>query len=256
MERIRRSMERLFSAVTFAEHGDHDTARAMMRGDRRIVLAVTPEHPSPLALSYAVNAAQRNDARLDIVVLASTGRANARHEAVLSDEDRETISRASVPFRMIPGSGTVRETLMQHARREKNILFFVADPAVLAAAGGSAFPARADRLAEDLGRPLVQVEAFGKKQDRRSERERAVIKEARRKRPVGKMLVTGIVSTALYAALLANQDVLNSTFGKGGMYAFLPIAMAFLFSFIHGSFTGHFWTVLGIEAAKKKKEVQ
>ena len=77
-----------------------------------------------------------------------------------------------------------------------------------------------------------------------------------RKKPVGKMLVTGIISIALYAALLANQDVLNSTFGKGGMYAFLPIAMAFVFSFFHGAFTGHFWSVLGIEAAKKKKEVK
>jgi F0F1-type ATP synthase assembly protein I len=77
-----------------------------------------------------------------------------------------------------------------------------------------------------------------------------------KRKPVGKLLVTGIISVALYAALLANQDVINSTFGRGGLYAFLPIAMAFVFSFIHGTFTGHFWTVLGIEAAKKKKEVK
>jgi F0F1-type ATP synthase assembly protein I len=77
-----------------------------------------------------------------------------------------------------------------------------------------------------------------------------------KKKPVGKLLVTGIVSIILYAALLTNQDLINSTFGKGGMYAFLPIAMAFVFSFVHGSFTGNFWTVLGIEAAKKKKEVK
>jgi hypothetical protein len=44
--------------------------------------------------------------------------------------------------------------------------------------------------------------------------------------------------------------------GKGGMYAFLPIVTAFVFSYIHGTFTGHFWTVLGIEAARKKKEVK
>jgi hypothetical protein len=40
------------------------------------------------------------------------------------------------------------------------------------------------------------------------------------------------------------------------MYAFLPIITAFLFSIVHGSFTGNFWTLLGIEAAKKKKEVK
>jgi hypothetical protein len=77
-----------------------------------------------------------------------------------------------------------------------------------------------------------------------------------KKKPVGKMLVTGALSIALYAVLLTNQDLVNSTFGKGGMYALLPIVTAFVFSFIHGAFTGDFWTVLGIEAARKKKEVK
>jgi len=77
-----------------------------------------------------------------------------------------------------------------------------------------------------------------------------------RKKPVAALIVTGIISIALYATLLLKQDFLNGTFGKGGWYAFLPIITAFVFSFIHGQFTGHFWTVLGIEAAKKKKEVK
>lgn len=77
-----------------------------------------------------------------------------------------------------------------------------------------------------------------------------------RKKPYGKMIVAGIVSVALYAVLLMNQDFLNDHFGRGGLYAMLPIAVAFIFSFVHGSFTGSFWTVLGIEAAKKKKEVK
>jgi hypothetical protein len=77
-----------------------------------------------------------------------------------------------------------------------------------------------------------------------------------KKKPVGKMIVMGILSIALYAALLSNQDMVNSVFGKGGWYALLPIVTAFVFSFIHGAFTGDFWTVLGIEAAKKKKEVK
>lgn len=77
-----------------------------------------------------------------------------------------------------------------------------------------------------------------------------------RKKPVGTMIVMGIISVALYATLLLKQDEVNSIFGKGGMYAFLPIITAFVFSYFHGAFTGHFWTVLGIEAAKQKKEVK
>ncbi|HXY55799.1 MAG TPA: hypothetical protein VEM40_14130 [Nitrospirota bacterium] len=77
-----------------------------------------------------------------------------------------------------------------------------------------------------------------------------------KKKPVGKLIVMGIISIAFYSALLLKQDLVNSTFAKGGMYALLPIITAFVFSFVHGSFTGNFWTVLGIEAAKKKKEVK
>jgi F0F1-type ATP synthase assembly protein I len=77
-----------------------------------------------------------------------------------------------------------------------------------------------------------------------------------KKKPVGKLIVMGIISIALYSTLLLKQDLVNSNFARGGMYALLPIVTAFVFSFVHGSFTGSFWTALGIEAAKKKKEVK
>ncbi len=77
-----------------------------------------------------------------------------------------------------------------------------------------------------------------------------------KKKPVGAMIVMGLISLALYTTLLLKQDLLNSTFAQGGWYALLPIIMAFVFSYFHGSFTGHFWTVLGVEAARKKKEVK
>jgi hypothetical protein len=77
-----------------------------------------------------------------------------------------------------------------------------------------------------------------------------------KKKPVSAMIAMGIISAAMYAALLLNQDLVNNSFGKGGFYALLPIITAFVFSFFHGSFTGHFWSVLGIEASKKKREVK
>jgi len=75
-------------------------------------------------------------------------------------------------------------------------------------------------------------------------------------RPYVKTVLFGAVSIALYALLLMKQDILNETFAKGGMIAFLPIAMAFLFSYVHGNFTGSFWSSCGIEASKKCKEVK
>ena len=77
-----------------------------------------------------------------------------------------------------------------------------------------------------------------------------------KKKPYGAAIILGIGSLPLYVVLLTQQEVVNEYFTKGGVYAFLPIGAAFLFSVVHGNFTGNFWTVLGVEASKKKKEVK
>lgn len=77
-----------------------------------------------------------------------------------------------------------------------------------------------------------------------------------KKRPYLQTLLFGVVSVALYALLLAKQELINDTMVKGGLYALVPIAMAFLFSFVHGNFTGCFWSSCGVEASKKTKEVK
>ena len=80
--------------------------------------------------------------------------------------------------------------------------------------------------------------------------------QKKKNKPIWPLIVMGAASLALYVALLMNQDFFNNNFAKGGLYAFLPILTAFIFSFVHGNFTGHFWSVLGVEASKKRKEVK
>lgn len=71
-----------------------------------------------------------------------------------------------------------------------------------------------------------------------------------RKKPVGKMIAFGIGSTIMYALVLSYQGIITAYFTRGALYALLPIAAAFAISYLHGHFTGYFWTVLGIEARK------
>jgi F0F1-type ATP synthase assembly protein I len=76
------------------------------------------------------------------------------------------------------------------------------------------------------------------------------------KRPYLKTALYGAVSIALYVLLLMKQNLINENVVKGGLYALLPIAMAFVFSLFHGNFTGCFWSSCGVEASKKIKEVK
>ena len=69
-------------------------------------------------------------------------------------------------------------------------------------------------------------------------------------------VIFGLATAALYAAIFLNTGVVMKYFTKGGVYALLPVGTAFLFSFVHGAFTGNFWSALGIEASKKVTRVE
>lgn len=71
------------------------------------------------------------------------------------------------------------------------------------------------------------------------------------RKPWGKMVVFGILSAALYAGVFAFADTIAAHFAQGSYWAAGPIATVFLFSYIHGEFTGSLWSVLGIEATRK-----
>jgi len=71
-----------------------------------------------------------------------------------------------------------------------------------------------------------------------------------KKKPLGKMILFGICSAIIFGAVLSYQSIITGYFTRGALYAALPIAGAFAISYIHGHFTGYFWSVLGIEAKK------
>ncbi|MBF0416820.1 MAG: hypothetical protein HQL86_01030 [Magnetococcales bacterium] len=65
-----------------------------------------------------------------------------------------------------------------------------------------------------------------------------------------KTILWGILSIGLYALLwIFEKEILTLT--THGRWLFIvPVAIAFLFSFVHGHFTAEFWDSLGIQAKK------
>ena len=71
-----------------------------------------------------------------------------------------------------------------------------------------------------------------------------------RGKAVARTLALGIGSAALYLALYLLSGQLVAWSSLGGWTFLIPVAIAFLFSMVHGAFTGHFWDVLGFQAKK------
>lgn len=75
--------------------------------------------------------------------------------------------------------------------------------------------------------------------------------QAAHRRPVGKTILFGCLSVALYAAYFGHSGFLTPLFSRGGAYAALPIVSVFLFTFVHAAFASNFWSLLGMEAKKR-----
>jgi hypothetical protein len=73
-------------------------------------------------------------------------------------------------------------------------------------------------------------------------------------RPILPTLIFGAASLGLYLLLFAYSDrfvdwAQRTQQGEKALFL-IPIFVAFVFSYFHGAFTGHFWESLGMRAAK------
>lgn len=68
-------------------------------------------------------------------------------------------------------------------------------------------------------------------------------------------ILYGIASLGLYFLLFLFNDEIRSmaeaTSRGDKLLFFVPIIIAFIFSIVHGAFTGYFWEALGLTAKKK-----
>ena len=64
-------------------------------------------------------------------------------------------------------------------------------------------------------------------------------------------LLTGALSVSLYFVLFAFQDdivrLADLTRQGSKIHFIIPVIIALLFSLVHGAFTEHFWSLLGLK---------
>lgn len=65
-----------------------------------------------------------------------------------------------------------------------------------------------------------------------------------------KAILLGAVSLGLYVLLFTNETLVLDLAKQARWMFVVPVSIAFLFSFVHGAFTGAFWDALGIKAKK------
>ena len=73
---------------------------------------------------------------------------------------------------------------------------------------------------------------------------------ANRSKEIARLALFGVASGALYALLFAFEHEILAVTHEGRWTFVIPLAIAFVMSYVHGGFTAAFWDWFGIRAKK------
>ena len=122
MADLKKKMEDLMSAISFAEEGEFDTAREMLKENRRVLLAVKENHLDKKTFRYAMNTCKRVGADLDILYVSSAAKMSPVLAQCLEDLKKEGIN-----FRVVQKNGCLKQQIIDYTNNKKEILFAVTE---------------------------------------------------------------------------------------------------------------------------------
>ena len=122
MADLKKKVENLMSAISFAEEGEFDTAREMLKEERRVLLAIKENHLDKKTFRYAINTCKRVGAELDILYVSSAEKMSPVLEQCLEDLKKEGIR-----FRVVRKNGCLKQQIIDYTNKKKEILFAVTE---------------------------------------------------------------------------------------------------------------------------------
>jgi hypothetical protein len=124
LKKMIKSMESALTAASFAEEGEAEAARSILKEDRRVLLALKQGQIDAKTLKYALNTAKRIGAHLDILTVSATGRGASTLDPLLEHFVTE-LGAERIQYRLIPRTGCLKQQIIDYTNSEKEILFAV-----------------------------------------------------------------------------------------------------------------------------------
>ncbi len=156
LRKMIKKVEDMLAAVSFAEEGESETARSLMKDGRRVLLALKQGRIDPATVKYAVNTSKRIRAELDILYIGSQEKSEVEDPGLV--ELRSALSCEGIKYRLIRKTGCLKKAVIDYTNTEKEILFAVVESVNSVDADCSTKEeARISELWQKLKCPLVVV---------------------------------------------------------------------------------------------------
>lgn len=121
MSRLNKKIEDVMSAISFAEEGEFETARQMLKEEKRILFAVKNGQIDKKTLRYAINTCKRIGAGLDIMYLSS----DSSKIGLKLKDFQSGLEKEGIHCRLIKRDGYLRQEIVDYTSSNKEVLFVV-----------------------------------------------------------------------------------------------------------------------------------
>ncbi|MEW6163139.1 MAG: hypothetical protein AB1606_07500 [Nitrospirota bacterium] len=122
LKKFIKKFEDIMTASTFAEAGEFEIAKEILKENRGVLLAIRDGQIDRKTLKYAVNTCKRIGAHLDILYVSSAEAKDTMFERFLQELQNEDIH-----FTLIKKKGCLKKAIIDYTDERKEIAFVVVE---------------------------------------------------------------------------------------------------------------------------------
>ncbi len=122
MKKLMKKIEDAMSAAAFAENGEFETAKEILKGRHKVLLTLTGREADGKSFKYAVNICKRIGAGLEIMHISRSERV-----IQLLKHIKDELKKEDIVYEITEGIGCIRRAIINHTEKRGDIQFVIID---------------------------------------------------------------------------------------------------------------------------------
>lgn len=112
--------EDIMAAITFAEAGEHEKAKELLKGRKTVLLAISDMMFDRNVLKYALSISKRIEAGIDILYLTKADAKNTDLKEFMSE-----VAKEGVECSVVKKDGCMKKAILDYTEKRREILFVI-----------------------------------------------------------------------------------------------------------------------------------